>query len=372
MVVTAVFGGLCLIAMLHVLETTKSGTRLVLAAVAMAGLCSLQVFYLTRWGRRLGFGARFGVVAAQFLLAFPPFLVFGQSWVGMPGFVAGGALLTLPLPSSVVTFAVAVVGTAAIQFSIQSSPVLVAYTTVSTILTGLIVWGLSRMAIVVEELAKTRTEVARLAVFDERLRFARDLHDLLGYSLSAISLKSELTVRLVGKNSERALVELDEIREISRQALADVRQLANGYRDMSFEDEIRSARSVLLAADIEVTVNVANPPLPREVSTVLATVLREGITNLLQHSRAEHCDINVVERGRRVCLTIANDGAAQPLGPPSAVGGSGILNMSSRAGALGGVLSTSLGEGGVFRLGVELPLTVPERNGAVVPFRGRP
>ena len=100
-----------------------------------------------------------------------------------------------------------------------------------------------------------------MAVAQERLRFARDLHDLLGYSLSAITLKSELTHRLVPKNPDKAQNELVEILDISRKALADVRAVASGYRELSLENESESARSLLLAADVAVTteINVRGP-----------------------------------------------------------------------------------------------------------------
>jgi two-component system sensor histidine kinase DesK len=369
-VVTTVFGGLCLVATLNILEVTRSPARVLLAFAAMGALLTVQLFFLTERARRLGMAARIAIVAVQALVGFLPFLAFGQSWVGMPGFVAGGALLMLPWPYSIATFVLAVLATGGIQAGLHPSVLLVAYTTVSTVLTGLIVYGLSRMSILVGELHETRAEIARLAVFKERLRFARDLHDLLGYSLSAVTLKSELTRRLVGKNPERALVELEEIREISRQALADVRMLASGYRDMSLEDEARSARSVLVAADITVTMDIAHPPLPRQLSTVLATVLREGVTNLLQHSKAENCRVVVAEQGGRVRMTIANDGASERPAEPSPHGGSGIRNLSSRASAIGGSLSTVLREDGWFQLCAELPLVVPEQaDGAeVVPL----
>jgi two-component system sensor histidine kinase DesK len=302
---------------------------------------------------------RIAITAGQALLGFLPFFAFGQAWVGMPGFVAGGALLMLPGPYSVVAFVAVVVATGSVQGAIAPQVLLVAYTTVSTILTGLIVYGLSRMSILVEEVRATRGEMARVAVLNERLRFARDLHDLLGYSLSAVTLKSELTRRLVGKNQARAVAELEEIREISRQALADVRLLAVGYREMSLEDEARSARSVLVAADIVVKMDIRHPPLPGHVATVLATVLREGVTNLLQHSKAEHCEVSAAERAGRVVMTIANDGVTGCAGEVSPHGGSGISNLASRVHALGGALHTTLGQDGWFRLRVDLPLTAP-------------
>jgi two-component system sensor histidine kinase DesK len=359
LVVATVFAGLCFIALLNILEAEPSG-RLVLPGVgAMAVLLALQLFFLTATAQGLAASRRVAVVAVQALLAFLPFLAYRQAWVGMPGFLAGGALLMIPPPYSVVAFIATVAATGGVQAAITPQVLPVAYTTVSTVLTGLIVYGLSRMSILVEEVHATRVEMARVAVLKERLRFARDLHDLLGYSLSAVTLKSELIRRLVGKNQERALAELEEIRDISRQALADVRLLASGYREMSLEDEARSARSVLVAADIAVKMDLRHPPLPQHVATVLATVLREGVTNLLQHSKAEHCVVTAAEDAGRVVMTIANDGVTGKPGDVSPHGGSGILNLSSRVRALGGSLRTTLGQDGWFRLRVDLPVAAP-------------
>ncbi|MBM7489439.1 two-component system sensor histidine kinase DesK [Micromonospora luteifusca] len=358
-VVATVVTGLSLVALLNIIEAAQEPRAVVLALVSMGGLLSLQLFFLTDRARRLAGPARLGLLIAQSLLGFLPFLVFGQSWVGMPGFVAGSFLLMLAPPRSVVAFAATVFGTMVIQSAMTTEVLLVAYTTVSTVLTGLIVYGLSQMSILVGELHTTRTELARLAVIRERLRFSRDLHDLLGYSLSAVTLKSELTRRLVVRNPDRALAELDDILGISRQALADVRELASGYRDMSLGDEARSAQSVLAAAGIRVRMEIDHPALPQAVSTVLATVLREGVTNLLRHSRARNCEVLVSEQGGRVLFTIANDGADQGPGLPSEHGGSGLRNLADRAGALGGRLVTCCSPDGWFRLRAELPVSLP-------------
>lgn len=355
-VVTTVLMGLSLIALINLGNGQVSRSLLSLAVVLMAVLLTLQLFLLTARARRLNRAGRFGFVVVHAAVGFLPFLAFHQAWVGMPGFVAGGALLMLTGWTAVATFVAVVAGTAVIQlgFAPADGGALIAYTTVSTLLTGLITYGLTRMSLLVDELHETRGEMARMAVMQERLRFARDLHDLLGYSLSAITLKSELTRRLVAKNSDRSLIELEEIRAISRQALADVRQLAHGYRDMSLNDEARSARSVLAAADIKVEMELAYPTLPRKVGTILATVLREGVTNLLHHSKAEKCAITVTERSGRVVMTIKNDGVTKAL--PSTGDGSGICNLTSRVTEFGGSLSAGPCGDDWFVLRVDLPL----------------
>jgi two-component system, NarL family, sensor histidine kinase DesK len=359
-VVTVVFSGLCLVALLNILSETTSGPGVLLAAAAMGSLLALQLFFLSQRARHASARIRLLLLAAQLLLAFLPFLEFGQAWVSLPGFAAGSVALMLPPPYSIGVFALVVAGNGAIQAAIEPRGVTIAYTTVSTLLTGLIVYGLSRMSLLVRELHQTRAEMARLAVSHERTRFARDLHDLLGYSLSAVVLKSELARRLVDRNPDRALTELEEIGDISRRALADVRIVARGYRQLSLPDEALSARSVLTAADVSVQMDVDCGQLPDEVSTVLATVLREGVTNLLRHSKAECCEIRVRRHDERVCLLMANDGAPErPDADSGTAGGSGIGNLAVRAVALGGSLSSERTADGWFRLRAELPLAVP-------------
>jgi two-component system sensor histidine kinase DesK len=233
----------------------------------------------------------------------------------------------------------------------------IAYTTESTIITGLVVYGLTRLSSLVTELHAARNELAKMAVAQERLRFARDLHDLLGYSLSAITLKSELTHRLMTKDQVRAQEELAEVLDISRQALADVRSVASGYRELSLDTEADAARSVLLAADVNVRMDLDYGELPVRVRTVLATILREGITNVLRHSKAEQCEITVRQADGQVWIDIVNDGASQATAQRTPRGGSGIANLSARIAALDGTLSAGLDPDGRFRLHAQAPVT---------------
>ncbi|MDT0551565.1 histidine kinase dimerization/phosphoacceptor domain-containing protein, partial [Streptomyces lonegramiae] len=123
-------------------------------------------------------------------------------------------------------------------------------------LCGIVIYGLSRLTDLVHEVHRTREELARMAVGRERLRFARDLHDLLGYSLSAIALKGELVHRLIEVRPEHARSETEELLMVARQALADGRVVSSGYRDMSLRDEATSAAASLAAADIQADVAI--------------------------------------------------------------------------------------------------------------------
>ena len=211
-------------------------------------------------------------------------------------------------------------------------------------------------------MTRARADLARLAVSHEQLRFARDLHDLLGYSLSAISLKNELVRRLIPTNPYLACEEVDEVLVISRQALADVRRVASGYRQMSLASELSSAESVLAAADVSVTVEAedAIDRLGQMTSTVLATVVREGVTNLLRHSKATHCWISARTEGETVRLTITNDGLVVSSHPRSPHSGSGLGNLERRLQDIGGRLLVQRlsdeTEGSLFRLTAEAPV----------------
>jgi two-component system sensor histidine kinase DesK len=138
----------------------------------------------------------------------------------------------------------------------------VAYLTASTFDTGLVVFGLSRLSLVIRYVHAARGELAQLAIVRERVRFSRDLHDLLGYSLSAITLKAELARRLVSANPGRSRDEIAELLDIARQALADVRTVSSGYRNISLSKEAASVASLLTTAGIDTQVEIScGPPV---------------------------------------------------------------------------------------------------------------
>ena len=134
---------------------------------------------------------------------------------------------------------------------------------------------------------------------EERLRFSRDLHDLLGHSLSVIALKSELARRLVERDPERAAAEMADINAVTRGALADVRAAVQGYRRLTLPEAIDAARLALSTAGIGCELAAPPPELPRETENVLAWALREATTNVVRHSGARHCELRVVADDRR-------------------------------------------------------------------------
>ncbi|MGW6446923.1 sensor histidine kinase [Lentzea sp. NPDC055074] len=353
---TAVVIGYAAMAMTLVTYYPVGVLGIEVAAVGIAGTVALVLGVVTRPHLRLSLPLRLGVLAGLAVCVYVPPLMFGNPYLaGVPGFLAGACALLLPRRAGWMAF-LAVVGLQGVIYSVLGeSTVAVAYALIATTNHGLVLYALTRLRSMVNQLHEAREELATAAVTQERLRFARDLHDLLGYSLSAITLKSELTHRLASIDPDRARQELTEVLEISRQALADVRSVALSYRELSFDEETQSAQALLSAADIEVTVKIdACDQLPTEVKVTLATVLREGVTNLLRHSKAEHCEIVLSSSRDLVTMDITNDGI--PTIEQRSRDGSGIGNLTTRVRALGGDLHAGLTSEHTYRLRAEIPL----------------
>ncbi|WP_181776100.1 sensor histidine kinase [Amycolatopsis pittospori] len=296
---------------------------------------------------------------AQAALTYAPLLWFGPAWVTVSGFLAGNLLLTLNRIPAVAGVGVVValsglIAAYANPFVADPATVAVPTAVLATLVVGLVVHALTQAA----RWAEDRGELARWAVTEERLRFSRDTHDLLGLSLSAITLKSELTNRLIVEQPQRAQAELAEILVMSRKALADVRSVAAGYRELSLAEECRAAGAVLRAAEIVVRLDCDPAALACPASTTLATVLREGVTNILRHSEATWCEITVRMRDGSVLLELVNDGVTVRTASAS---GCGIGNLAYRVGASGGDLRAGVRRDGTHRLSARVPLETPER-----------
>ncbi|WP_133902661.1 sensor histidine kinase [Actinophytocola oryzae] len=353
---TAVFVSISLIGFLRVSLLPDVGAgALLLSFVCVFVLLLVQLLWYTRDNDRLRSPLGYAVLGTQALLGYLPMLVFGEAWVGMPGFFAGSLLLVLRPFLAWPAFGVVVASTASAQWVFTATLVEALYAAIFTVTTGLVVYGLSRLSALVAEVRTSRAENARLAVLRERLRFARDLHDLLGYSLSAITLKIELTHRLMESAPQAASDQLLEVLEISRLAMSDARMVATGYREMSLEEECRSAMSVLAAAEVAVRLESDHIDLPVQVSTVLATVLREGVTNLLRHSKAKHCAITIRQDEDRASIEILNDALPARQDDREQQGVGGLHNLSVRAKEAGGTITVVHGPN-VFRLRAEVPL----------------
>jgi signal transduction histidine kinase len=369
LVVTVVFSGFVVNAIQYVVAEEASFAHIAPAALCLAVMMVLQLGFFSNPAADVRGWRGYAALLVQAAVVLGPIALYGEGWTGMQGFLAGDALLVLRPLVGWPVFAAVAVGTGVLQYLITDAPLQTVYITNLTAVVGLVVYGLSRLRSLVRELDDARSELAGLAVARERLRFARDLHDLLGFSLSAITLKTELAHRLVPRLPDRARRELTEILGISRQALADVRAVASSYRELSLDDEMASSRSVLTAADVVVTMKCDRGELPTRTRTVLATVLREGVTNLLRHSKAEQCEITVTRDDRAVAIEIVNDGVRETDEPVDH--GNGIGNLASRVEGLGGVLTAGPGPDETYRLHATIPLVGDDEDEDDVPATSR-
>jgi two-component system sensor histidine kinase DesK len=207
------------------------------------------------------------------------------------------------------------------------------------------------------ELHDARADLARLAVADERERFARDLHDLLGHSLSVIALKAQLARRRLPGDPQSALDEVADIETVSRDALREVREAVSGYRKPALDAELQGARTALDAAGIETTIDRPAVELPAEVEAVLAWTVREAATNVIRHSGARHSTIRLVPALDQASVEIVDDG---PGVNGSDGGGTGLMGLRERLLQAGGRLEAGPRDDGPgFRVRAIVPTGVP-------------
>jgi two-component system, NarL family, sensor histidine kinase DesK len=213
--------------------------------------------------------------------------------------------------------------------------------------------GIIVLVAFVGELFTGRAEVALLAVSAERSRFARDLHETLGHNLSAITLKTELAIRLIDIDQAQARAELADVHEIARASLREVHVVAGSYRDESLQRELQGVQSVLVSAGVRCAVTPLPDALPGPVEKALSWAVREAATNLLRHSAATRCDIAVEAGADAVRLAVANDGVG---GMPLDRGGKGLASLAERLAPLGGLVNAGVRANGDFLLTVHIPI----------------
>jgi two-component system sensor histidine kinase DesK len=179
-----------------------------------------------------------------------------------------------------------------------------AWTGIITFSVTSMMFGLNRQMRTVRELRQAQSEVARLAVVEERARFSRDMHDVLGHSLTVVTVKSELARRLVTLDPARAEEEIADIERLSRAALTDLRAAVAGYREMSLSTELAAAHTALAAADIEAHLPRNGEIVRPELRELFGWVLREGVTNVIRHSGAKNCWVDLTDDS----LVVSDDG----------------------------------------------------------------
>jgi two-component system sensor histidine kinase DesK len=330
----------------------------VIAAPIMGALHLRHILAAARGRRPAGWP---WTLAAQAALVFGPMVWIGVDWVSSELPLIASTMLLLPgKRGPVIGFAVPVAVGAAfytdqLLLHIHGRQLVTECIYFPIIFTtfGLALYGTVRLARVVRELDATRDELARLAVDQERLRVSRDLHDVLGQSLSAISLKGDLALRLLNIDANRARGEVLGMTDVARTALRNVRAVARDEHNVTLREELTAAAALLAAAGVDATITAPDTDrtLPLGSAEVLAWAVREGTTNLLRHSDARIASITLAVRDNGVELEMINDGEREcPSGQ-----GTGIAGLRDRAEALGGSTIAGVAPGGGFRLSVTVP-----------------
>jgi len=318
--------------------------------------------------------SRAGLVALG-LLAALACTVYGKNWTPLWIYVSAAAGMILPAAARQRVAMLGIVAIAGLYsfFSWLSYLDLANYLAVllPVLLIGLAMMGFRMQMVLMRELSQARGAVAKLAANEERLRLARDMHDLTGQSLSLITLKSDLAAKRLAKlapSAERdaSLGELGDIGRVSRQTLHDIREAVSGYRRPTLAIEVITARNVLEAAVISLeddpALTMRSGTFDPDTEAVLAWCLREAVTNVIRHSGAKNCRIRLAEHGDELFLEVTDDGRglpeadlAAPPGEKQSSRGSGLRGMSERLSAVGGRLS--LGPASAHR-GFQLTATV--------------
>lgn len=365
-ILTVLIGG-CALATLGLIASAYPDPPHILAA---AGILLLVVALQAGQCRRAlaGPGEPAGpraewMLLAQLVLTYAPLVVFFESWLLMATFLAGTGLL-LPATWRWLVFIVVMAVQAVLAAILQDDAGQALAYLVCTAAIGLMIFGVVRLGVLVREVTGRQARLVELELIRERVRIDRDLHDMLSNRLAVIALKCELAERLVGTDPPRAHAELNDVIDIARGAQSDVRTLAHGRAKASVSTELASARSALEAAGIKVEIALSCTPLPDDLANVLVAIVREAVTNILRHSTAAQCRIELLERDGRIRVSVVNDGVSPY---PDAQDGSGLTNLRERTVAVGGRLFAGVREDGRFHLEAR----IANRSGRTVQETGR-
>jgi two-component system, NarL family, sensor histidine kinase DesK len=337
---------------------TRPWYEYLLGSLALAGFIwvFIWVFFIVPWANSdkpgqlrpaslIGMAVCYGVLG----LLWP---IIGGDGIGMliyAGAFAGTQQNVIPVVFATVVSAF-VLSFAALTGEINwFTGVLMVFFTATAGLSNFIAY---RESLVTRALRRSQDEVARIAKIAERERIARDLHDLLGHTLSVIVLKSELASKLAEKNPQRALKEIRDIEQIARQSLQEVRSAVGGYRSVGLAGELNNSKLALEAAEIKLEHLIVRLELEWSQEQALAFCLRESITNVIRHSKAKNCWVSLEQRQREVLLEVWDDGGG------TIHDGNGLRGMRERASAQGGTLATTTSSG-YTGISLRLPLVKP-------------
>lgn len=322
---------------------------------AIAGLVAFCVLYagtvLAAPRAWIGPAVRYALLAALAAISVWYTLRFGQTaGQALPLLaMAAGAALPLVWPAGVGVAAVTLLSV--LIEAPMGDATSVGGVAFGTSTAGTVIVVFRRLFATIAELRATREELAHAAVSRERRRFARDLHDLLGHTLSVIVVKGEIVRRLATRDPEAAAAQAGDIVEIGRAALGEVRQAVSGYRTRGLSAELDDARVALDDAGVEAVVTRGGPPPPAETDLLLGWVVREAVTNVIRHAGARRCRIGVSGDDAAVTVTITDDGH----GAPDVPYGNGLTGMMERVTAAGGELRAGTGRRGGFTVTVTVP-----------------
>ena len=327
----------------------SSGTGEIIGFVVLAGFClGYFAIFPTPFGSRphAHFGWIYGAMWVAYGIEIP---LARNNASAMVAFLVVVGVLTfgarfLPIAG---TLAVAVLVLPALVPSWHAG--VDVGTAVAIVTVALAMYGFYRVTRANIELSEARAEVARLAAENERNRIARDLHDLLGHSLTTITVKAGLARRLAPKDPAGAIREITEVEELGRRSLAEVRATVSGYHDLTLTGELAAARELLRAAGIQAELPAAAEGIEPVAQSLFGWVLREGLTNVVRHSHATRC---VVTLGPRT-LEIVDDGVGAA---DHGMSGNGLRGLRERVATAGGRIDAGPGPaGGGWRLFVEVP-----------------
>jgi two-component system sensor histidine kinase DesK len=338
----------------------NNGTQNPFAVAALAlmiGALQLRHSLATAKGERPRFWAL--TLPALGLLVFAPLIWFSYGWASLTWmFVASAAMLLqgrlrlalVMAPTIGIPLYVVVAG--ALQGNTVPVDFWVFVFWVAVVGGGaMCLYSAALLVRTVDALYATRSELAEVTLGQERLRLSRDLHDVLGQSLSAVSLKGDLAQALLRSGDVPAAEEeIRSLADVARAALRDVRQVVRDEHAVSLQSELRGAAELLAAASIAATIEVNVANLPPMVDELLGWATREGVTNLLRHSDATMCSIRAARSNAVVTFEIVNDGAVPTRGE-----GNGIPGLAERAQALAGSVTSGHQSPDRFRLWVEVP-----------------
>jgi two-component system sensor histidine kinase DesK len=292
-----------------------------------------------------------GWLAVLIVCTFVVVMAFGAPWGGMIIYLGVATGASLPNRAALGTLAGIAVATVAVGLVAGVSAGDLAFDVFLTTALGITMLGARHMFQLVVELRDARDEVARLTAAEQRSRFARDLHDVLGHNLSVIALKTQVARRTLDSDPTAATTALNDAEAVARQSLQDVRNLVSGYRQRSLADELAATAELLTAAGIRPVIERPEDLPSGRAEELLAWALREGTTNVIRHSHASRCRITITASDHQAHLEVADDGAS----PAASTGGTGLQGLAERLRDAGGALDAGPAPDGGFRLAARVP-----------------